>query len=135
MNLTQMVETTLKSFRQDIPEYVGSGVVDLSTGMLLGFDTLDEQPREILDVMGAAVADLFAGRTISQIESMWQRHHGVVDNRRSLQEVLIRSSGLVLLFLYSQHNDIVTAVACRRDVNIGMLLAQARHVMREFDTN
>lgn len=135
MNLTQMVETTLKSFRQDIPEYIGSGVVDLSTGMLLGFDTLDEQPREILDVMGAAVADLFAGRTISQIESMWRHHHQVAENQRSLQEVLIRSAGMVLLLLHSPYDDIVTAVACRRDVNIGMLLAQARHVMREFDPN
>lgn len=135
MNLTQMVDTTLKSFRQDIPEYVGSGVIDLSTGMLLGYDTLDEQPREILDVMGAAIADLFAGRTISQIESMWRHHHQAADGRRSLQEVLIRSAGLVLLLLHSPHDDIVTAVVCRRDVNIGMLLAQARHVMREFDTN
>ena len=61
-------------------------------------------------------------------------HHQVADGRRSLQEVLIRSAGLVLL-LHSRHEDIVTAVACRRDVNIGMLLAQARHVMREFDMN
>ena len=135
MNLTQIVETTLKSFRQDVPEYVGSGVIDLTTGMLLGFDTIDEQPREILDVMGAAVADLFGGRTVHQIESMWRRRYGIEDARPSMQEVLIRSGGLVMLFLRSPHDDIVTAVACRRDVNIGMLLAQARHVMSEFDTN
>ena len=135
MNLTQVVDTTLKSFRQDIPEYVGSGVVDLTTGILLGVDTLDEQPREILDVMGAATADLFEGRTVNQIESMWRRHQGVADDRHSLQEVLIRSNGLVLLFLRSRQTDIVTAVACRREVNIGMLLAQARQVMREFDVD
>ena len=135
MNLTQIVETTLKSFRQDIPEYVGSGVIDLTTGMLLGSDTLDEQPREILDMMGAAVADLFGGRTVNQIESMWQQYYGNGTGHQSMQEVLIRSAGLVLLFLRSPRDDIIVAVACRRDVNIGMLLAQARHVMREFDRN
>jgi predicted regulator of Ras-like GTPase activity (Roadblock/LC7/MglB family) len=134
MNLTQLVDTTLKSFRQSVPDYVGSAVVDLTTGMLLGLDTVEDQPREIVDVMGAATADLFGGRTIRQIESMWQQHGGSPDDRPALQEVLIRSNGAVVLLLRSPHDDIVTAVACRREVNIGMLLAQARQVQRELDT-
>lgn len=134
MNLTQLVDTTLKSFRQDVPEYVGSGVVDLTTGMLLGADTVDDQPAEILDVMAAATADLFAGRTVGQIETLWRRHTGSSDDRHAMQEVLIHTPTLVLLFLRSaQSDDIVTAVAARRGVNVGMLLAQARQVMREVD--
>lgn len=59
MNLTHIVNTALKSFRQDVPDYVASGIVDLSTGMLLAIDTVDHHPREILDVVAAATADLF----------------------------------------------------------------------------
>ena len=135
MNLTQMVETTLKSFRQDIPEYVGAGVVDLSTGCCSG-TTRSTNNRARFSTSLAPQSPICSrdGRS-ARIESMWRHHHQVADGRAPLQEVLIRSAGLVLLLLHSPHEDIVTAVACRRDVNIGMLLAQARHVMREFDMN
>ena len=50
MNRTQVINNTLKEFRQNVPEYVASGFVDMSTGMLLAVDTVDNHPREILDV-------------------------------------------------------------------------------------
>lgn len=135
MNLTQVVETTLKSFRHNVPEYVASGVVDLSTGMLLDADTIDDHPRDILDVLAAATADLFQGRTVSQIEEMWRQERGVVeDDGHYFQEILIYSRNLVHLFIRSHLNEeIVAAVVCRRTANLGMLFAQARQVMRTLD--
>lgn len=104
--------------------------------MLLAADTVEDQPRDILDVMGAATADLFAGRTVGQIESMWRQHNGVADGADQIREVLIRCTGVTILFLrHPFSSEIVTAVACRGDVNIGMLIAQARHSMHEFDLN
>jgi predicted regulator of Ras-like GTPase activity (Roadblock/LC7/MglB family) len=136
MNLTQVVNNALKAFRRDVPEYLASGVVDLSTGMLLDADTVDDHPRDILDMLAAATADLFQGRTVTQIEQMWREQRGMVgdDVAHYFQEILIYSHNLVHLFLRSPANpEIVAAVVCRRNVNIGMLFAQARQGMRELD--
>ena len=134
MNLTQVVNNALKAFRRDVPEYLASGVVDMSTGMLLDADTLDDHPRDILDMLAAATADLFQGRTVSQVEQMWREQRGVGDEGHYFQEILIYSSNLVHLFMRSPSNgELVAAVVCRRNVNIGMLLAQARQAMRELE--
>jgi hypothetical protein len=134
LNLTHVVESTLKSFRHNIPEYLASGVVDMSTGMLLDADTIDDHPRDILDVLAAATADLFRGRTVTQIEELWREQRGVAEQDRYFQEILIYSTNLVHLFIRSRSNqEIVAGVVCRRNVNLGMLFAQARRVMRELD--
>jgi hypothetical protein len=126
MNLTQVVNNALKAFRRDVPEYLASGVAD----------TVDDHPRDILDMLAAACADMFEGRTVTQIEQMWREQRGMVgeDSGHYFQEILIYSSNLVHLFLRSPANpEIVAAVVCRRNVNIGMLFAQARQGMRELD--
>lgn len=134
MNLTQIVSNALKAFRRDVPDYIGAGVVDISTGMLLAVDTVDNHPREILDVVAAATADLFQGRMVVQIEDLWKQHRGVSDNRRYFNEILVNSENLVHLFMRSKTNpDIVAVVICSRGVNVGMLSAQARRVMAELD--
>jgi len=134
MNLTQVVNNALKAFRRDVPDYIGAGVVDISTGMLLAVDTVDNHPREILDVVAAATADLFQGRMVVQIEDLWKQNRGVSDNRRYFHEILVNSENLVHLFMRSKTNpDIVAVVICTRGVNVGMLFAQARRVMAELD--
>jgi CelD/BcsL family acetyltransferase involved in cellulose biosynthesis len=95
MNLTHVVTTAMKSFRQNVPDYLGAGVVDISTGMLLAVDTVDNHPREILDILAAATADLFQGRTVLQIEELWKKNRGVTDNRRYFNEILVNSENLV----------------------------------------
>ena len=134
MNLTQTVNNARKEFRRDVPDYVAAGIVALSPGMLLAMDTVDNHPREILDILAAATADLFQGRTVTQIEKVWQQARGIPENRHYFQEMLINSENLVHLFMRSRTNpDIVAAVICSRDVNVGMLFAQARRVMKTMD--
>lgn len=135
MNLTQVVNNTLKAFRRDVPDYLGSGVVDLTTGMLLDADTVDDHPRDLIDMLAAATADLFEGRTITQIEQMWREYSGSLDEGgHYFEEILIYSRNLVHLFMRSPSNpEIVAAVVCRRTVNIGMFFATARQAMRELE--
>ena len=135
MNRTQQINNSLKEFRRDVPEYVGSGFVDMSTGMLLAIDTVDNHPREIIDILAAATADLFQGRTVSQIETLWKQTRGVSDDRHYFNEILVNSDNLVHLFMRSASSaDIVAVVICTRAVSVGMLFAQARQGMREFDS-
>ena len=134
MNRTQVISNTLKEFRQNVPNYVGCGFVDMSTGMLLSVDTVDNHPREILDVVAAATADLFQGKNVAQIEMLWNQVRGVADGGNYFKEILVNSDNLVHLFMRSTSNpDVAAVIICRRNVSIGMLFAQARQVMRDFD--
>lgn len=137
MNLTQAVHSTVESFRRDVPDYVASGVVDMSTGMLLAADTVDNHPEEILDVLAAATVDLLQGRTVVQVENMWKERRGQqvggAGDRHYFQEVLVQSDNLVHLFMRSQSNeDLVGVVVCRRPVNVGLLFTMARQGMHEL---
>lgn len=97
-------------------------------------DTVDTHPREIIDLLAAATAELLQGKTITQIETMWKRARGVGDNRHYLKEILLFSDNHVHLFMRSATApDIVAAVVSRSDVSVGMLLSQARRVLREAE--
>jgi len=134
VNRTQVINNTLKEFRQNVPDYVASGFVDMSTGMLLAVDTVDNHPREILDVLAAATADLFQGKNVTQIEALWNQYRGASEGGNYFKEILVNSDNLVHLFLRSASNPEVTAVIiCTRQVSIGMLFAQARAVLKEYD--
>jgi hypothetical protein len=134
VNRTQVISNTLKEFRQNVPDYVGCGFVDMSTGMLLSVDTVDNHPREILDVVAAATADLFQGKNVAQIEMLWNQVRGVDGGGNYFKEILVNSDNLVHLFMRSTSNpDVAAVIICRRNVSIGMLFAQARQVMRDFD--
>jgi len=134
VNRTQIISNTLKEFRQNVPDYVGCGFVDMSTGMLLAVDTVDNHPREILDVVAAATGDLFQGKNVTQIESLWNQARGVSEGGKYFKEILINSDNLVHLFLRStSDSDVAAVIICTRQVSIGMLFAQARAVMKEYD--
>jgi hypothetical protein len=102
--------------------------------MLLGVDTVDDHPREVLDMLAAATFDLFQGRAVSTIEDVWNRRRGQDYHVHYFEEILVNSRNLVHLFMRGTASvNIVTAVICRRTVNVGMLFAQARVVMRQLD--
>jgi hypothetical protein len=135
-SLSQIITETVRDFRSQVPECIASGWVDMSTGMLLAADTLDDHPTEVLDLLAAATFDLFQGRNVTMIEDIWKQQRGIQSDRHYFQEILINSDNLVHLFMRSASNqDLVAVVVCRRQVNIGMLVAQARLVMKQVEDN
>jgi hypothetical protein len=134
VNQAQTISNTIKQFRENVPDYVASGFVDLSTGMLLDVDSVGNHPREILDVVAAATAHLFEGRNVVQIEGLWKQYRGQTEGGHYFKEILVNSDHLVHLFMRSTSDpDIAAAVICTREVSVGMLFAQARQVMREYE--
>lgn len=134
---SQLVGDAVRLFRAQVPECVASGLVDMSTGMLLAVDTVDEQQAdEDLDLLAAATFDLFQGRNVSIIQNVFaERHSNAKPDRHYFQEMVANSDDLVHVFLRSvQHQDLVAVVVCRRVTNMGMLFAQARVVMKQMDS-
>jgi len=130
---TQLIGDAVKQFRAQVPECIGAGLVDMSTGMLLAADTLDEHPNEVLDLIAAATFDLFQGRNVVMIEEIFKARYGVLDDRHYFQEFLAQSDSHVHVFLRSSNQDIAAVVIARKTANTGMILTQSRLVMKQLD--
>lgn len=127
------VMALVKTLRSEAPDCVAAGVVDMSTGMLLGYETVDSHPSEVLDLLAGATLDLFQGRTVVMIEDVFKEQRGVVSSKHYFQEILVYSDNLTHLFVRLQNYDDIIAVAvCRRSVNLGMLFAQCRRVINQY---
>ncbi|MCI3272804.1 hypothetical protein [Streptomyces cylindrosporus] len=124
----------VKSLRTDAPDCVASGVVDMSTGMLLSYETVDNHPPEVLDLLAGATLDLFQGRTVVMIEDVFKERRGIQSENHFFQEILVNSENLTHLFVrMNEQQDVVAVVVCRKSVNVGMLFAQVRRVVREYN--
>jgi hypothetical protein len=85
-------------------------------------------------VVAAATAHLFEGRNVVQIEGLWKQYRGHTEGGHYFKEILVNSDHLVHLFMRSTSDpDIAAVVICTREVSVGMLFAQARQVMREYE--
>ncbi|MET7454737.1 hypothetical protein ABZT03_23160 [Streptomyces sp. NPDC005574] len=132
-NFSDQVMGLVKALRSDAPECVASGAVDMSTGMLLSYETVDNHPPEVLDLLAGATLDLFQGRTVVMIEDVFKERRGVASDNHFFQEILVNSENLTHLFVrMNDQQDVVAVVVCRKSVNVGMLFAQVRRVVREY---
>lgn len=118
-----------------IPECVAAGYVDVASGMLLAIRTVDSHPREVIDLVAAATADLFNGPNVSMIETLFRRSRGVADNgHHYFQEIMVNSDNLIHVFLRGKSmNDYVAVFVCRRTANLGMALTKARMAMPKLE--
>ncbi|MEY9964013.1 hypothetical protein ABIA33_002047 [Streptacidiphilus sp. MAP12-16] len=131
-SLTERVFSLVKHLRADVPECLAAGIIDMSTGMLLSVETVDSHPPEVLDMLAAATLDLFQGRNVVMIEDIFKERRGVVTSRHYFQEILVNSDNLTHVFMRVDSGDeVVAVVVCRKSVNVGMLFAQARRVLKE----
>lgn len=114
-----------------VPECLAAGYVDAASGMLLSIRTVDSHPREVIDLVAAATADLFNGPNVSMIETLFKRSRGISDDgHHYFQEIIINSDNLIHVFLRSKNvTDYVAVFVCRRTANLGMALTKARMAM------
>jgi hypothetical protein len=135
-SLSQIIGDAVRDFRQQVPECIAAGMVDMSTGMLLAMESVENHPTEVIDLMAASTFDLFQGRNVVMIEDFFNKQRGVTPTRHYFQEILVNSDNLVHLFMRCDANqDIVATVVCRNQVNVGMLFAQARMVMKYLNSS
>jgi hypothetical protein len=107
---------------------VAAGYVDISSGMLLALKTVDSHPQQVIDLLAAATADMFAGPNVSMIERLFKKARGLQDDGfHYFQEVIVNSENLIHVFLRGKINpDYVVVFVCRKTANLGMALTKAR---------
>ena len=130
-NMSDQITAMVKRLRHEVPECLASGVVDMTTGMLLAVDITDNHPTEVLELLAGATLDLFQGRTVVMIEDVFKERRGISSTEHYFQEMLVNSANLTHLFIRSnQGMDVVAVVVCPKSVNIGMLFVAARRVVK-----
>ena len=118
-----------------VPECLAAGYVDTESGMLLAIKTVDSHPREVIDLVAAATADLFNGPNVSMIERMFKKSRGVADDgHHYFQEIIVNSDNLIHVFLRGKkYPDYVAIFVCRKHANLGMVLTKARMAMPDIE--
>ncbi|NOT15428.1 MAG: hypothetical protein HOP21_07620 [Methylotenera sp.] len=118
-----------------IPECLAGGYVDITSGMLLSVKTVDSHPAEVLGLVAAATADMFAGQNVVAIEQMFKKARGVKDDgHHYFQEIIVNSDNLLHIFLRGKkYPDYVAVFVCRKTANLGMALTKARMGMPEIE--
>ncbi|GAD23726.1 hypothetical protein [Acidovorax sp. MR-S7] len=121
-------ENALNQAASTVPECVAAGYVDISSGMLLALKTVDSHPQQVIDLLAAATADMFAGPNVSMIERLFKKARGLQDDGfHYFQEVIVNSENLIHVFLRGKINpDYVVVFVCRKTANLGMALTKAR---------
>ncbi|HPK33636.1 hypothetical protein [Ottowia sp.] len=129
------LDAALNKAVSSIPECVAAGYVDVASGMLLAIKTVDSHPREVVDLVAAATADLFNGPNVSMIERLFKKARGLADNEHHyFQEIIVNSDNLIHVFLRGKRNaEYVAVFVCRRTANLGMALTKARLAMPELE--
>jgi hypothetical protein len=131
--LDQQLNTAVAS----IPECLAAGYVDIASGMLMAVKTVDSHPSEVLDLVAAATADLFAGPNVTMIEKLFNKSRGVAnDGHHYFQEIIVNSDNLIHVFMRGKrYPDYVAVFVCRRSANLGMALTKARMAMPELEAS
>jgi hypothetical protein len=129
------LDQALQKAVSSIPECVAAGFVDLSTGMLLGIKTVDSHPREVMELLAAATADMFQGTNVVTIEKLFKKQRGLKDDgHHYFQDMIVNSDNLIHIFLRGKRNEEhVLGVVCRRSENLGMALTKARAIVPEVE--
>jgi hypothetical protein len=121
------LDKALQKAMSGIPECLASGYVDMESGMLLGVQTLDPHPQEVLDMLAAATADLFQGSSVVAIEDIFKQARGSKAENHYFNEILVFSENLIHVFMRTKkHNGHVVSFICRKSANPGMVLTKAR---------
>ncbi len=118
-----------------VPECLAGGYVDISSGMLLSVKTVDSHPSEVLSLVAAATADLFAGPNITMIETLFKKSRGLSDDgHHYFQEIVVNSDNLIHVFLRGKkYPDFVAVFVCRKSANLGMVLTKTRMAMPDLE--
>ena len=129
------LEKVLAEVQRSVPECVAIGYVDAASGMLLGIKTVDSHPREVIDLVAAATADLFNGPNVSMIERLFKKSRGLSDDgHHYFQELIVNSDNLIHVFIRGKKvSDYIAVFVCRRTANLGMVLTKARIAMPQIE--
>jgi hypothetical protein len=130
MNMPTDLNSAVAKAIGTIPDCIAAGYVDVSSGFLLSIRTVDNHPREVVELVAAATADLFQGGNVDTVEAIWKQSRGDTSSRHYFQEFIVNSDHAIHVFIRGKtYQDHVGVFVCRNTANLGMVLAKSRMAM------
>lgn len=124
------IDDACKDVVSKVDGAVACGVVDLSTGMLLGIHNASQYTQTLNEVVAAATMDLFRGPNIGRIEQMVRVHRGVPeDGAHYFQEVHVTSEHNFHFAKVVKAGKAVIMLVTKKTTNIGMGWAQLKSII------
>lgn len=128
------IDDSCKSVVEKVEGAVACGVVDLSTGMLLGIHNNAGYTQTLNEIVAAATMDIFRGNNISKIEKAVRQHRGVPeDGENYFQEIHITSKNNFHFAKTIKTGKAVIMLVTKKTTNIGMGWAQLKSVIPDVE--
>jgi hypothetical protein len=101
------LHNTLQESLESVPDGVAVGYLDLTTGSLLSIAAREERPQEYLNVIAAAVTELFEAPLLKALDKVWAADF----NEKSLEEQGFKE----ILLLGNEYTTVLKR--CENNVN------------------
>ncbi len=123
-----------KSLADSIDGSLGVGIVNLNTGRLLGSSYRSSYMTEdLLGALATAAVDMFRGRTITQVESLFADLRGV-PRKRLWQEMHVSSENTYHFMLVLPNKpDALLVLVTDKQASLGMSWASLRRVAPDVE--
>lgn len=116
-----------KQILEKVEDCLSVGVVDLSTGMLMGVHHIVPTfTQSYLDAVAAAAVDMFRGKNVRRIEELLSQQRGEVV-KDAFEEVFISSAKVFHFMAVIREKGAVAVMVTRRSSNQGMGWAALRN--------
>ncbi|MDQ6962712.1 MAG: hypothetical protein Q9M28_09340 [Mariprofundaceae bacterium] len=123
MSLNQV----LSSITGDVEGALACGVVDLSSGMLLGVaHNVPYFTQSYMDAVGAAAVDLFRGRNITAVEKMLGSQRGEQIEYHITEMQMTSDNTYHFISIVPNKPDALLVLVTNRKTNLGMGWAAVR---------
>lgn len=114
------VADVCKSMVETVEDCLAVGVVDLSTGMMMGVHhTIPHFTQAYLDAVAAAAVELFRGKNVRRIEELLSQQRGE-EIRDSFEEVFISSPKVYHFMTIIKEKSAAVVMVTKKTVNQGM---------------
>lgn len=128
------IDDSCRAVVEKVEGGVACGVVDLSTGMLLGIHNSAAYTQTLNEVVAAATMDMFRGSAIDKIEKMVRQHRGITeDGAHYFEEIHITSRHNFHFAKTIAGGKAVIMLVTKKTTNIGMGWAQLKSVIPDVE--
>ena len=120
------INEVCQSMVADVQDALACGVVDLSTGMLMGVHhTIPYFTQSYLDAVAAAAVEMLRGKTVKRVEQLMSKQRGA-DVKDSFEEIFISSVNTFHFMALIREKQCLVVLVTKKTTSQGMGWASLR---------
>ena len=125
------LQTRLQESLETVPDGVAVGYLDLKTGSLLSIAARDERPQEFLNVIAAAVTELFEAPLFKALDKIWSADFSETElEDPAFTEILLLGNEYTTVLKRCKNNAHHAVIyVTRKQAPPGVLLMQVRSTL------